>query len=343
MRALLPLGLALAWIATAALVGGAHRRNEAQVEAARAFLATLSAAQRGQASAEFDSAARTDWHFVPRERAGIALGELDEAQRLAARKLLESGLSTQGLQTFDGIVQLEQILLDLDRARGVANSIRDPGRYHVLVCGEPGAQRWSWRVEGHHVSLHFTHVGDAVTTTPLFFGTNPAEVRSGPRTGLCVLGEREKLARALAASLTAEQRPRAGSADVPSEVLYQPDVVAAPTQPRGIPLGELSAGQRAQFVALFELHARDLRGELAEREIERLRAELEQARFVWHGAVEAGKPCYCALERPGVAIEYVNVLNEANHAHCVWRDFARDHGRDPLREHMRAEHAPARH
>jgi hypothetical protein len=342
VRALLPIGIAAAWIATAALLAPrAETPSERQAAAARELLASLSAAQRKQASAEFDSTARTDWHFVPRERAGVALGDLDEAQRRAARELISSGLSAQGVATLDGILVLEQVLLDLDRARGVANSIRDPSRYFVLVCGEPGAERWSWRVEGHHVSVHFTHVGGALTTTPLFWGTNPAEVKSGPRAGLAVLGEREKLARALAASLTAEQRPRAGSTEVPADVLYQPSVAAAPTEERGIPLRELSAEQRAQFTTLFELHARDLRGELADGEIARFQAALDHARFVWHGTVGAGKPCYYALERPGVAIEYVNVQNDANHAHCVWRDFARDLGSDPLREHMNREHAPA--
>lgn len=338
-----PLGLALPCIVIASLSAAALGSRDSspsklQAEAARALLAALDEAQRKLATAEFDARARTDWHFVPREREGIALGELKDAQALAARRLIASGLSNQGALALEGILQLEQVLLDLDRARGVESSIRDPKLYHLLVCGEPGSATWSWRIEGHHVSIHFTHVDGRACATPLFLGANPAVVRGGPHAGLRVLGAKEDLARALAQSLTIDQRGRAGTPDVPADILYQPNVVDAPTEVRGLPATELSSEQRAQLVELHALHARDLRPELADVEIARLRAELERARFVWHGALEAGKACYYALEWPGAAIEYVNVQNDANHAHCVWRDFARDLGRDPLREHLRAEH-----
>ena len=45
-----------------------------------------------------------------------------------------------------------------------------------------------------------------VSVTPSFFGSNPAEVRSGPLTGFRVLGAEEDLARELVTSLTAAQR-----------------------------------------------------------------------------------------------------------------------------------------
>ena len=34
-------------------------------------------------------------------------------------------------------------------------------------------------------------------------------------------------------------------------------------------------------------------------------------------------------------IEYLNVQNDANHVHSVWRDFDGDFGRDVLKEHLR--------
>ena len=63
---------------------------------------------------------------------------------------------------------------------------------------------WGWRVEGHHVSLHFTVVnGTLVASSPSFFGSNPAEVREGPKKGLRILGAEEDAARALLQSLDA--------------------------------------------------------------------------------------------------------------------------------------------
>ena len=66
---------------------------------------------------------------------------------------------------------------------------RDPVDYQFSIFGTPGAKdAWGWRVEGHHLSLHFTIAGGAtVATSPTFTGANPAEVRDGPRKGTRVL------------------------------------------------------------------------------------------------------------------------------------------------------------
>ena len=50
----------------------------------------------------------------------------------------------------------------------------------VRHAGARGA--WGWRVEGHHLSLHFAVAnGRVVATSPTFTGANPAEVKDGPR------------------------------------------------------------------------------------------------------------------------------------------------------------------
>jgi len=88
---------------------------------------------------------------------------------------------------------------------------RDPTMYYVTIFGEPSANApWGWRFEGHHLSLNFT-ISDAdhVAVTPSFFGTNPAEVREGPRKGTRVLAEEEDLGLALVNSLDAAQRATA--------------------------------------------------------------------------------------------------------------------------------------
>ncbi len=48
---------------------------------------------------------------------------------------------------------------------------RDPGEFYVTVFGAPGsAEPWGWRFEGHHLSLHLTVDGDAVTAYRFFLG-----------------------------------------------------------------------------------------------------------------------------------------------------------------------------
>ena len=56
---------------------------------------------------------------------------------------------------------------------------RDSQKYYVTVYGQPSQSgSWGWRVEGHHLSLHFTiKDGKLIATSPTFFGANPHEVR----------------------------------------------------------------------------------------------------------------------------------------------------------------------
>ncbi len=75
---------------------------------------------------------------------------------------------------------------------------RDPEGYHLSVFGDPGDDRWGWRICGHHLAVHLTIVArDCVSGVPLFFGANPAEVRHGPERVLRLLAEEEELARSL--------------------------------------------------------------------------------------------------------------------------------------------------
>jgi hypothetical protein len=99
---------------------------------------------------------------------------------------------------------LEVILAEIEK-----NPVRrDPELYYLVFFGEPTATgTWGWRYEGHHISLNWTLVaGASIASTPQFFGSNPAEVRHGPKKGLRVLAAEEDLARAVLESLTAEQR-----------------------------------------------------------------------------------------------------------------------------------------
>ena len=133
---------------------------------------------------------------------------MTEPQRKLAHELLKAGLSQRGYLTASSIMDLETVLGALEAAQRAAapqpaaaarRSMRDPERYFFSVFGTPSAKdTWGWRVEGHHVSLHFTVVnGTLVAASPTFFGRNPAEVREGPKKGLRILGAEEDAARAL--------------------------------------------------------------------------------------------------------------------------------------------------
>src|SRR5438046_9455932 len=170
-----------------------HRVHAAPLvtECASRFLAALDANQRGKASFPFDSDERMNWHFVPKERKGLPLREMTPYQKHLASALLAAGLSQTGYIKALTIMSLEDVLKVLENDSGER---RNPEKYHFSIFGTPSdTGTWGWRVEGHHLSQNYTVAGGKVVDAPSFFGSNPAEVRQGPRKGLRTLASEDDL------------------------------------------------------------------------------------------------------------------------------------------------------
>lgn len=314
------------------------RSAAAMAEAAGRFLDALTPEQRQKTSFPFESDERFQWHFVPNEmfpRRGLALKEMTKAQRDLAHGLLRTGLSARGYMTTQAVIDLETILKAIETGGRLA---RDPEDYLFSVFGAPSAGgTWSWRVGGHHVSLHFTIVGGtAVASSPAFLGANPAEVRDGPKKGLRVLAAEEDAARALVESLDASQRRTAIIADVaPNDIVTTNAIRVDPLSPVGVRASVLSSSQRDLLMRLVEVYTSVMADDIAASRLERLRqAGIENIAFAWAGEVERGRKHYYRVQGPTFLVEYDNTQNDGNHIHSVWRDFDGDFGRDLLREHL---------
>jgi len=303
---------------------------------ARGFLKTLDDAKRSRASFAFTDTVRKDWHFVPRERPGVRLGDLDDAQAKAFRTLLDATLSDAGARKVDGVILLEEILREIE-----SSPARDPGRYGISVFGEPwGGGPWGWRFEGHHLSLNVSAADGRVAVTPFFLGANPGVVAKGPHEGLRVLGEEEDLALALARSLDERQRAKGVRAEgVPADVILGPERAASFLEPAGIGASELDESQRARLAQLVRLYADDLEADLRGGALDRARgADVAGLRFLWVGPMDPGEAHYWRVQGNGFVIELDNVQGGANHVHTVWRDLEDDFGEDLLRRHREEGH-----
>jgi len=161
----------------------AHAAQQ-MAQAAQNFWASLTPELQQKAGFSFEDKERYNWHFIPRERKGITWNEMNSAQQALAHAFLASGLSQRGYMQAETIMSLDQVLKEMEQGKGPR---RDPGNYAFSVFGTPGANStWGWRVEGHHLSLNFTIAnGQAAVAGPVFFGSNPAEVKEGPRKAFC--------------------------------------------------------------------------------------------------------------------------------------------------------------
>ncbi len=338
---------AVRWLVAAALLGGCRTAPTVADVAAELTVATtrflggLEPQQRRAAQRPLTDAEATAWHFVPGRYAGVEMGALDAGQRAAAHDVLRTMLSATGFAKSMAIVDLENVLFAMESKPERPASNRDPGRYALLVCGDPGAGDYAVRFQGHHLSLRMMVLGGVlVAHTPHFLGTNPHRVperwaRVAP------LGREEDLARELLAALTPAQRAAAViAADAPADVLLGPGKPPSALGPRrGVCWRELGDAQREKLWALLELHAGTLRGPVAARALERIRAgDLDELSFAWAGSTEPGEGHYYRLHGARFAIEYDCTQNGANHVHVVWRDFDRDMGGDVLRRHLREAH-----
>ena len=334
--------LAVGFVAALGLAStvASQRTAASMAGAAEAFLATLPADQRAVASFSFDSDDRERFHYVPTEmflRHGLKIGDMNAEQRAAAHELLSKGLSEVGYKTAVDVIELEGILGTLE-TNGRMN--RDPGWYYFSVFGTPSPQgTWGWRVEGHHLSLHFTVVGgETVASTPAFFGSNPAEVKEGPHTGMRVLGMEEDAARALLHALDAEQQSAAIIDDeAPRDIATEAFSTVHALGPGGVKASDLTPAQRSLLLRLIGTYTSLMADDLAAARMAELEeAGVDEILFAWAGGTERGDRHYYRVQGPTFLIEYDNTQNNGNHVHSVWRDFDGDFGRDILREHLRA-------
>jgi hypothetical protein len=312
---------------------------EEMATAATNFWAALTPEQQQKAAFDFKDDERLNWHFVPRERKGLPWKDMTMAQRHLAHALLASGLGQRGYIKATSIMSLEDILREMEAGRGPK---RDPENYFFSVFGKPGANAtWGWRVEGHHLALNFTIAGGkAVAGAPAFFGTNPGEVRQGPRKGLRVLAAEEDLGRQLVKSLSDEQRQAAvTSKEAPKEIITGNKQRITLGEPRGAPMAKLTTEQQAALKALVQEYAHRLRREMAEQDLAKIAAAgWEKVHFEWQGGVEPGEGHYYSIQGPTFLVEYDNTQNNANHIHTVWRDPASDFGEDLLKKHYEQDH-----
>ena len=332
-----PKGLLVAFAFVCLATLHAHEAIDDMTEDARAFLDSLSPSLREKAVQEFSSDYRLNWHYVPRERQGVAMKELTKKQQQLVYGLLDSALSQKGLVKTTGIITVEEVLHQLENK----SPLRDPGAYHIIIFGTPDQRgTWGWRFEGHHLSINMTMIeGNWVTGTPMFLGANPATVKSGPKKGMRTLAAEEDLGRKLINALDDDQRRTAIiSETAPREIITRASRQVKPLEPAGISFAEMNRQQGELLLDLIREYIFRYRNEIADADWKKIReAGWDNIHFAWAGSLEPGQGHYYRVQGPTFLLEYDNTQNDANHIHTVWRDFDNDFGIDLLKEHYHRE------
>jgi hypothetical protein len=318
-------------------------------EAANAFLESLDEKQADAAAFEFDNEdERKDWSNLPggmHPRNGLTFGNMNDAQKIAAYRLLESSLSSQGYHKVTGVMRLDDIWRDAVNARmaGRGSAMFGSDKYWLALFGQPDADGpWGWQIDGHHLAVNFTSVDGENSLTPMFFGAEPETVLTGPYAGWRIFAKERAKAFALMNAFSPEQREKAVlSETIPPDIFEGPAKGGALDEMEGIQASELDEEQRKLLWSLIDEYLNNAPAEVAQKHRDKILADGDETLwFAWMGPVDGQENIYFRVHGPSVLIEYDNVFagpadrsQYSNHMHTIIRDPGSDFGEDLLRKH----------
>ncbi len=308
------------------------------------FLNTLSPELKSEALFSLDDAERINMNYVPIERKGPTFHDFNKVQKKAALDLLRASVSEEGYRKSNDIMSLEAVLFIIEnQQKNPDGSLRrDPLNYHFCIFGQPSPNSiWGWRFEGHHISLNFTAAnGKIVSSTPFFFGTNPAVMNIPVQRGKEVLRLEAELGFKLVNSLSKDQLKTARFSDkAPKEIITGNKHKIESFKPIGIPYTSMTSDQRKVLIKLLNVYIDNYELGFSKTLKDKInKAGVENLYFAWAGSLSPGTAHYYRIHGPMLIIEYDNIQNQANHVHSVVRDLTNDFAEDLLKAHYQKDH-----
>lgn len=314
-----------------ALSGQTEFDQSASKKAAIAFLHTLSPAQKAQANLPFADTSRLHWDNLPMElvtRKGVQMKELADSQRVAVHALLRTVLSQQGYQKILFIIQYDESTHErLLAANNPIASRYGNQNYWVTIFGNPETDKtWSWKFEGHHISLNMTFSPGGVTCTPMFTGVNPALTSTGPYAGYHIMFEENDFGNQLFNDFDEKLKQKARTGDLPTDADVMTRTGNEPhlKEKTGVSFKEMTAKQQLLVENIIKAWVENLSPALATEKMKRILAHKNEIYFTWKGTMNTGELHYYALHTEDFIIEFTNRDGGIGHYHTLWRDLTED-------------------
>ncbi len=303
------------------------------VEAASAFLGTLSAAERTRCTFDFTSSQRTGWSNLPTgifQRNGLRFGDLTTRQRESALKLVAAALSREGYSKVTDIMNGDE---ELRKAGGGQTGGRTGSgirfgldEYYIALLGTPSATTaWMLQFGGHHLAINVTVVGPNSVMTPSLPATQPAKYTLNGQI-IRPLGHENDKGFGLINAMNAAQLKRAVLNYEVKDLVLGPGADGKVIQPEGIVASNLDTGQQALLLDLIHEWVGILNDEAATAKMAEIKTNLPRTYFAWSGATKNGGIAYYRIQGPTLVIEYAPQSGDLNHIHTIYRDPTNDYG-----------------
>ncbi|MFF5301681.1 DUF3500 domain-containing protein [Streptomyces sp. NPDC013161] len=316
-------------------------------QAAEDYLAALSPTQLATGRFPVDDVTWRHWANGARYflRHGLCLEDFDDEGRHRALDVVRTSLSAYG---YTQVVDLMHLNLTIGELRGEQDLLNE-WLYWFSVYGEPENGRpWGWQLDGHHVNVNCVFVGDQMVLTPTFLGAEPVTATSGKYAGTSVFRREEAVGQELFTTLTRCQRERVVIADeLPPDLFVGAFRDNFQLAHQGLPLSELTSGQRAVAAELMGLYVNRAADGHARVRMDEVTAHLADTRFAWIGDGAPDSAFYYRLHSPVILVEFEhqagvmfdNDMPSRKHIHTVVRTpNGNDYGTDLLRRHHERFH-----
>lgn len=206
--------------------------TEAIVSAAKAFLDTLSKAQRDAVVYAFDdNGQRARWSNFPVsfvKRGGIMRRDLNDAQKTAFDALLAKVLSPQGVRNARLQMAADDTLVSGNGPPADFGS----GYYYVAFVGEPvNDTPWMFQFGGHHLAINTTFAGPQASFSPMLTGGQSQSIKYEGQE-VYITREETGAAQAFLDSLNTEQKKAAIRGSAPIDLLLGQGSTARPSHQR---------------------------------------------------------------------------------------------------------------
>jgi Protein of unknown function (DUF3500) len=318
---------------------GAGKANTAEVvAAAEAFFKTLSDDERDSTLYDFDDDAKTSgWSNFPTsfvERNGIELADLDDGQKAAALKVMETALSKQGYEELEKIRQADAYLDEVQES-GEGDG---PGggdeysadKYYLAFFGEPSeTEQFMVEFGGHHAAYNITYYKDDVSLSPTLTAIEPSEFEMDG-TSYAPLQDKRDTTMAAIGSLSDSELEKAEISGSFDDLLLGPGNDGPFPDPEGVLVSDLTQKQQDKVTAMIRTWVDDLDEEAAEALIARYVSEYDKTYLGWSGGTTIDdEETYVRVDGPSVWIEFSNqggIVADGVHQHTIFRDETADYG-----------------
>ncbi len=278
--------------------------------------ASLTPELKKKTSFGFDDPHRTKWFFTPQQ------DKEKKFTRKGVRSRRDVGRAEEGCDEPAEVRPLREGLRAGDHHRRAGEHAegtrRGKARWSATTTGTSSASSANRAAPASGAggskattfSVNYTlDKGDVVAGGPVLFGSNPAEVKQGPRKGSARCRTSRTTSAALVKSFNADQDTAAKQTKLlPAEIKDRRSRRRTSAPSVGITADKLTADQKATLVKLLQAYADRMPEDLAASDMKKVK-ETPDAKlyFAYSGGITPGEGYTYRVQGPEFVVEFLNI------------------------------------